>query len=115
MKLLTGFTDSPKQSTTLVLDDGSFAVLDLYYRPQQMGWFYDLTYNTFSILGQRLVYSENLLRQFQGQIPFGLSVLSTDKNDPLKQEDFALKQAAFVLLNADDVATVEKDKFTRNE
>lgn len=115
MNVLTGFTDSPKQSTNIVLEDGSFVVIDLYFRPNQMGWFYDLTYNDFILLGQRLVYSPNLIRQFFGQIPFGLSVLTTDENDPLRQEDFATGFAVMVLLDAADVELIEQTKFTRNE
>lgn len=115
MNLLTGFTDSASQTTNVPLDDGSFATLDLAYRPQQKGWFYDLTYKTFSLLGQRLVYSENMLRQFRGQIPFGLAVLSTSGQDPMSISDFALNNAVFILLNADEVEAVEIAKFTRND
>lgn len=115
MNTLTGFTDSPSQTTTVTLQDGGSFVLDLYYRPQQMGWFFDLYYNTFELLGQRLVYSPNMLRQFRGQIPFGLAVLAKDENDPLKQEDFANGNAVFVLLDEADIETIELAKFTRNE
>jgi hypothetical protein len=115
MNTLTGFTDSPRQTTTIVLDSGGSFVLDLYYRSQQMGWFFDLTYNDFILKGQRLVYSPNLLRQFEGQIPFGLAVVSLDQNDPLRQDDFTSGYAAFVLLNEEDVQAIELLKFTRNE
>jgi len=115
MNILTGFTDSANQTTTIALDDGSFMTLDLVYRPQQKGWFYDLTYKAFSLLGQRLVCSENLLRQFRGQIPFGLAVLSTSRKDPMTQVDLALSDTVIILLNADEIEVVEKAKFTRND
>lgn len=115
MNILTGFTDSSNQTTTIPLADGSFATLALEYRPQQKGWFYDLTYKTFSLLGQRLVYSENLLRQFRGQIPFGLAVLSTSRKDPMTQSDLALNQTVIILLDSDEIEVVELAKFTRND
>lgn len=115
MNVLTGFTDSPKQKTTVVLDNGTNATLELEYRPQQLGWFYNLEYQNFLIQGQRLVYSPNLLRQFQGQIPFGLAVVSTDKNDPLQQTDFSSGKAVLILLNEADAAEIETAKFTRND
>lgn len=115
MNILTSFTDSSSQTTTITLDDGSFATLDLVYRPQQKGWFYDLTYKTFSLLGQRLVYSENMLRQFRWQIPFGLAVLSTSRKDPMTQTTLAISETVIILLNADEVEVVEIAKFTRND
>jgi hypothetical protein len=115
MNILTGFTDSPKQTTTIVLDDGSSATFDLEFRPQQRGWFYNLNYKDFTALGQRLVYSENMLHQFRGEIPFGLAVLSTSRNDPMTQSEIALAKTVIILLNADDVKTVELAKFTRND
>jgi hypothetical protein len=113
MNILTGFTESPRQSTTIVLDDGTFATLDLVFRSQQLGWFYDLTYNTITILGQRLVYSENMLRQFIGQLPFGLAVLSETRNDPRSQSDLAKRSVVIVLLNPEDVQAVELSQYTR--
>jgi len=115
MNLLSGFTDSPSQTTNIILDDGSFATIDLYFRPQQNGWFYDLVYKTFSLLVQRIVYSENMLRQFRKQIPFGLAVLSTDNNDPMIQTAFSSNASVFILLNSDDVAAIEIAKFTRDD
>lgn len=115
MNILTGFSDSPSQTTTIALDDGSFARLDLTFRPQQRGWFYNLTYKTFVLLGQRLVCSESLLRRFRKQIPFGLAVLSTSRKDPMTETTLATSETVIILLTSDEEEAIELAKFTRND
>ncbi len=107
MNLLEGFTDQAKQQTTLVLADGSRAVLVMEYRPNQIGWFVNLTYGDFQLDGQRLVSSPNFLRQWREQIPFGLSVLGINNVDPLRQTDFADGTVSIYLLDQADVDAVE--------
>jgi hypothetical protein len=115
MNILTGFTDSPRQTTTIVLEDGGRVTLAIEYRPQQLGWFYDLEYDTFLLQGQRLVSGSNIIRQFMGQIPFGLSVLTQSYLDPSGQEDFVSGEAVIVLLDQADVQAIELLKFTRDD
>lgn len=115
MKLLTGITDDPKQNCVIALDDGTQAALYLEYRPQQQGWFFDLTTKTFSVIGQRIAAFPNILRQYSHQIDFGLAIVVAEKRDPLLQTDFASGYASMVLLNADDVIAIERAKFTRND
>ncbi len=107
MNLLQGFTDQAKQQTTLVLADGSRAVLVLEYRPNQIGWFASLTYGEFRLNGQRLVSSPNYLRQWREQIPFGLSVLGVNNADPLRQTDLSDGTVTLYLLDQPDVEAVE--------
>ena len=116
MNILTGFSDSPAQTTTFTLEDGSAAKINLNFRAQQRGWFYDLEYKNFLLTVQRIVNSPNLLRQFEKQIPFGLAVLTADGQDPMAQADFVGESAAvIVLLDKADVLAIELAKFTRNE
>ena len=115
MNLLTGFTDSPRQTTTLPLEEGDRATLYLEYRPQQLGWFFDLQYGEFLAQGQRLVAGPNILHQFQEQVPFGLSVLTSDLLDPSGQDDFASRKAVIILLDRADVEDIERRRFTRDD
>lgn len=115
MNVLTGFTDSPRQTTTITLEDGGRVTLSMEYRPQQLGWFYDLQYDTFLLQGQRLVAGPNILHQFNDQLPFGLAVLTRSLLDPSQQEAFASGEAVIVLLDQADVASIERIKFTRND
>lgn len=114
MNTLQGITDQPKQTTTIVLDDGTKATLVLEYRPQQLGWFYNLTHESFVLNGQRLVASPNILRSFRKLIPFGLAVLTTNGVEPLNQRDFVNGTVTLLLLDADEVDEVETAVFTGN-
>jgi hypothetical protein len=107
MNLLLGFTDQPKQQTTIVTADGTPATLLLEYKPNQLGWFYDLTWGNFTVLGQRLPSSPNALRQFRNQINWGLAVISKDNVEPTTQEVFVDGTTQLYLLDEADVALVE--------
>lgn len=112
MKILNGISDQPKQVMTLTLADGSKAVWSLNYRAQQIGWFWDLTWNSQPVaLGQRLVASPNILRSFINQIPFGLSVLTQGNVEPLNLEDLSDGTTEIVLLEGDDLSLVETAAF----
>jgi hypothetical protein len=115
MQRLTGITDSPKQSSTFAIEDGTKAYITMEYRPQQLGWFCDIQNEAFTITGLRMTAFPNILRQFQNQIIFGLAIVTRDGGDPLRQSDFATDYASLVLLNAQDVEAVEAAKFTRDD
>ncbi len=115
MKILTGFTDSARQYTVLLLEDGTQANLFLEYRPQQKGWFYDLEYKAFVLKGQRLVSGENILRQFVHQLPFGLAVMTDENAEPFKQDAFSSGRTTFILLTPAEASLVETNHFSRND
>jgi hypothetical protein len=111
MNQLNGLTDAPAQTSGITLPDGTTAVLNLAYRPQQSGWFYDLTWNgnasTFQLNGCRLVTSPNVLRQFMNQLSFGLWVYTADQSEPIYQTDFLTGRVALYLLDPEDIANIE--------
>ncbi len=103
MKVLTGLTSDPAQNANIPLPDGTLANLTLYYRQNQLGWFYDMSYQDFTLNGQRLVTSPNMLYQFQNQIPFGLAMLVEGNGEPLSQEVFVDGTGTLVLLDQSDI------------
>lgn len=109
--VLTGLTDQPNQEYPINLPDGSTVTLDLSFVPQQLGWFYDLTWDgqnpPFELDGQFLAASPNLLRQYEKILPFGLAVATTDGLDPTDQEDFVNGVCSVLLLNASDVGMID--------
>lgn len=114
MNIINGITDQPTQVLEFTLADGSQVTLTLYFRPQQNGWFYDITWpgsttiiTPFTTQNRRLVAAPNLLRQFQNLIPFGLACFTVDNSDPATQECLVDGSVTIVLLNQDDVADVE--------
>jgi hypothetical protein len=115
---ITGLTTQSAQVSFLLLEDGSRAKLSLFYRPQQLGWFYDITWPgnerlpvPFASLGNRLVASPNLLRQFRKLIPFGLMLYTIDNLEPMGRTCFVDGTADLILLNAADVLELEDRGF----
>lgn len=115
---ITGLTDSPNQIQPVLLPDGSTLTMTLVYRPQQAGWFVDLSWDgqtpNWVNQGLRLTTSPNWLRQYKNQLPFGIGVHTTDLQDPAGQEDFASGYCQLILLDAADVVGVEEVYFAGN-
>ena len=107
MKQITSFTSAPSQSWQIILDDGTLVSILLRYCDNQKGWFYSLSYGTFSVTNRRLVTGPNILRQFRAVIPFGIALLTSDGQEPVLIDDFQTGRASFYVLNDEDVAAVE--------
>lgn len=119
MNVINGITTQPTQISFITLADGTRATLTLYFRPQQNGWFYDISWPgsaalavPFKSQNRRLVTSGNLLRQFKDVIPFGLACFTVDNIDPMTQTCLSDGSVSLVLLNADDVASIEASVYT---
>lgn len=112
MNRIEGITDKPKQQTTITLADGSAVTLFLEYRPNQIGWFYDIAWGEWALNGQRLVASPSILRAFRHVLPFGLAVLTTNNVEPINQADFADGTAVLYLLEGDDLAVVDSTVYS---
>lgn len=114
MNIVNGITSQPTQVMSITLADGSRVTLTLYFRPQQNGWFYDIQWPGSELLevpfkcqNRRLVVAGNMLRQFRDLIPFGIALFSVDNTDPMTQACLADGTVTLVLLNADDVLSIE--------
>jgi len=104
MKVIRHFTDAPKQELSVLLDDGTFFTMEVYFIPLQQGWFINrLEYEGFIVRGIRICNSPNLLHQFRNLIPFGLACFSEDKREPLLQIDFSEGNNELYVLTADEV------------
>ena len=116
--ILTGLTDQPNQQYPITLPDGSTATMLLQFWPQQLGWFYELTWDgqtpQFEEGLAQLVASPNILRQWKNVIPFGLALATKTGLDPTNQEDFVNGNATLLLLNPSDVGSVETTYFPGN-
>ena len=107
MKQITSVTNDANQILAVVLDDGTRVSMTLTYCPNQLGWFYSLTYGDFQVNDRRIVNSPNMLRQFRTIVPFGLACLVVDGYEPIYQSDFVSSRAALYILNEEDVAETE--------
>lgn len=110
MQAITGITSEPAQVFNLTPGDGSTATLTIAYRPQQLGWFYDLVWNgttpSTDINGRRITNFPNLLRQFENLLSFGVACITQDGYEPLGQNDFQSGYATLLLLTKADIAAI---------
>ncbi len=118
MNLITNISDSPCQTFTLPLADGTQMTMTMAYRPQQTGWYFDLSWTgqtpAFQLNGRRIVTFPNMLRQFRNQITFGLACVTADNLEPLNQTDFSSGYANLYILDMADVGQVEMLAFPGN-
>lgn len=118
MNIINGISNAPAQVTAITLDDGSRVTLSLYFRPQQNGWFYDISWPGSTELpvpflnqNRRLVAAGNMLRQFLNVIPFGLACFTVDNTDPMTQACLSDGSVQLVLLNSLDVQAIENEVY----
>lgn len=114
MKIVTGITAQAKQSMFLVLNDGSQLSWVVEYRPNQLGWFANFEWQTWSLNGLRLTASPNLLRQWSNLLPFGIAIQTVENREPINRTDFTDGTATAFLLDATDVALVNTVTFSGN-
>lgn len=107
MKKITALTNDAKQSVNLVLDSGARVSMQINFIPNQVAWYYSLTYGTFNVNNMRLVNSPNMLRKFRNIIPFGIACTVLDGYEPIFQSDFTSGRATLYLLNQTDLTSTE--------
>lgn len=104
MYQVQNLTGDSRQKQTLVLPDGSFIELSLYFVPMQLGWFIpSLVYRDFVLTGLRITNSPDMLYQFRNQIPFGLACISAADREPSQQLDFQSGASKLFVLSQDEV------------
>lgn len=115
MTIIGGITDASPQQLTVQLPDGSNVTLTMRFVPQQLGWFYDISWDgptpAFTVNGNRLVTYPNIMRQFRNVIPFGITCSTIDGLEPLEQSTFVDGTTTLILLNAAEVASIEATYF----
>jgi len=112
MKQITELTQDYKQKYTLVTEDNETLLLELNFIQQQKEWSFNLTYNNYSLTGQRLVVGPNILRRYKNLFPFGLLITSTNGLDPFLLDDFVTGRIGIYLLTQAEVEQVELDFYS---
>ena len=108
MKLVSIISNDFNQVFRLTLSSGKYIDVNLIYKQQQYGWFISFDYGDFSIKNFRVTTSGNFLHQFRNIIPFGLSCVTTDGQEPTLSDDFLKERAFMYFLNSDDVESNTK-------
>ena len=107
MRIITEFTDNPKQTCTLVLENQETVTFNLRFYETQLSWYFDFKYNDIVSNGNKVVLGMNILRSFKNIIPFGLAFKANDGVEPFSIDDFTTGRVSVYLLSADDVTNME--------
>lgn len=108
MQIITSITEQPRQSFTLRLDNNESATMRLYYYQSQNSWYFDIEYNNKVNNGNKVVLTFNALRHLKRIIPFGIAFISESNADPFALDAFTSGKVLMVLLNQEDVQTIEE-------
>lgn len=109
MLIIPQITNAPNQQLTVSLPDGSSFVMNLYYMPQQYGWFItNFVYGDFTLNSLRITNNPNMLRQWKNSLAFGLACFSTSLREPTQQNDFASGASNLYVLTAAEVQAYEE-------
>ena len=92
----------------MVLPDGSNLLIQIYYRQQQTGWFFNqILWGKFELDGLAITNSPNMLRQWKNIIPFGLACFTQGNREPTQLEDFSSGASSIYVLTAEEVQQFE--------
>lgn len=109
MQILDTISNDAKQKHTILLEkDNSEIVINLVYKPTQIGWFMDVEYAEadFAIYGLRITTNSNLLNQWRNLLPFGIICYCEDNQDPLSIQDFLVEMAHLAILSEEEVKKI---------
>lgn len=111
MYRITNLGNEARQEIEMVLDDTSRLVLNFEYKPNQLGWFFDFTYNDKKYSNIRLTTSYNILRAYRNWLPFGLRCDTADGEEPMDLDDFINGYAVVYLLTKSELNTIEANYY----
>lgn len=108
MQIITSITNQPRQRFVLRLDNNESVTMKLYYYQSQNSWYFDIDYNGRQNNGNKVVLTFNALRHLKRLIPFGIGFISNSNADPFSLDAFTSGQVLMVVLNQEDVQTIEE-------
>jgi hypothetical protein len=107
---ITGTTADYRQKMFINITNFGAAELVLQFKPNQYAWYFDLTWQEFSVKNQQLTMSANILRQYKNILPFGIMCFNNSTIDPIVVEAFVLDTKLY-LLDSAEVVAIEADLY----
>lgn len=86
-----------KQNIKVVLSDGETLSLYLWFSPICSCWFVNVNYKDFVLNGLQLVYSNNILIQYERIFPFGMQIASRTGLSPMLIDSFVNELNAVII------------------
>lgn len=113
MQEITTITSAPKQRFRLVLENNETADFQLYYCGRMRSWYYNISYNDFTVNGAKVVLTPNSLRNLRRLIPFGIAFVTDGYTEPFLISDFSSGRVKMYVLTSDEVEQVEEEIFNQ--
>lgn len=106
---ITGLTSSPFQTFNIpdpvTRKKISFA---LYFSDRCKNWYFDVSYESFTARGLKLVRGPNILSRHINTIPFGLSVTVSDNFEPFLINDFVSGRVSVFIISNSEAEEIEE-------
>lgn len=113
MQFIDNISNDARQKHTILLEkDSTRVVLELTYKPTQLGWFVNVIYDelNYTVYGLRITTNSNILNQWRNKLPFGLICQCKDAQDPLLLEDFLVGRARLAILTPEEVESIVEEQ-----
>ncbi len=107
MKQLEGIRATGTQKIGTTADNGDPISMTLAFNASTQEWKMGIEWGDFSLKGNRIFSSPNLLSQYENIIPFGLAVITEGGGDPFLVNDFSTGRVTMYLLTPEEVVEVQ--------
>lgn len=106
MKQITSLTSSANQSVTFVTNEGNYYKLTFRYLPTQLYWVWDIVGDDFELYNQRVCCGVNLLDKYHNILRFGISIWTTDGQEPFTVDAFSSGYASLYVLSENELGLI---------
>lgn len=106
MTILNGIRAVGDQRVRSRDEAGNLITIDLRYLPGSQAWIADISSQTFTVTGNKLINSLNILWPFQRNVDFGIAVFSNDGVDPFLINDFSVARCRIAILTMAEVEQI---------
>lgn len=107
MQQITNLKDRARQTFRVQVTGGDTAEFFMYYLPSQRGWYFDITYGTFTATGLHLVNSFNVLNAYFNLLRFGLFCEVIDGSEPYFVDDFSTGRVKLYITDESEARFLE--------
>lgn len=107
MKILDGIRATGSQEFSTSDENGKPIQMKLRYQSSTQNWMIDISYENFTLNGQRVYNSPNILCQYSNIIPFGMGILIPSGGEPFLINDFSSGRVQLAILTAAEVQQIE--------
>jgi len=108
MQQIMDLSNEYKQKFKVQIEGGDLLEIELWFVPNQIGWFFNVKYGDFESSGLHLANSPNLLDPYFHVLRFGLACIVEDGQEPYFLDDFITGRVGLYILTEDECKQVQE-------